>query len=272
MNRRLSSLVAVACIAGATFPRIARTQSPWLDHGAARALSLETVLPTFDAGTGASVVVIHAGGWTSVGPNLSLEGSVPVLLGSAETPPFPGESRTTIGNPYLGLRYATGPNTPTILFGVWAPLVSENAVLTSLLAAYGDFDRFEAYMPKTWSARLMVEETKRAAEQLFVAYQVGSTVTVPTRSGGETEAYANYGLAAGGDVALMRVVVGLTGRMILTEQADNIGDRTWHQLTVAATYRGGRIRPTFYLRLPLDGDSQAINTLAIGAGLAIPLQ
>lgn len=270
MNRIRNCLIVVAGLAaGAAAP--SRAQSPLLDPGAGSAVWLQLQRPSLEAD--ATTYLLDAGARLRLGARSQLVVQVPFVY-VAEDLPSPA-SRSLLGNPYIGLRQSAG-NTAFELGGR-VPVVSSsgNSEVPMVIGVLADFDQLEAYLPEvvTLYGRISGEMAPAAAQGVFARFRAGPTVFIPTGEGGDNvEVWADYHAVVGFRAPMVELAAGLTGRAVLTNaEGASIGERTVHQLTIGGTLRAARIRPTLFLRVPLDETLEDLKSV-IGVGVVIALR
>jgi len=157
-----------------------------------------------------------------------------------------------IGNPYIGVEGGQGGGNWFGEFGVRAPIMSETKVASALVGISSDLDRMEAFAPDVASVSAFGNFRSGGETGLRLRIRVGPLVDIPTKSGmGHAEAYAVYGVQAGVASRLVEIAGGLTGRMILTEEADN---RLTDQFVASLHLNLGRVEPGVDIRVPIDNE------------------
>ena len=185
------------------------------------------------------------------------------------------ESSSSIGNPYIGLRFegrGTGFR-PLVQLGVRLPAAPEDddAAAAQLIGMLTDYDRFEAFAPKMTTLSLMVGARTAGTSGPFARFLVGPAVMRPDE--GDTEVFLGYGVQAGVAIQRVTAAAAFTGRAWVTDgdECDDVGDCTIHQLTLSAGYRLGLVEPVAFVRVPLDEDLGDVLTSVIGLGLSVRL-
>jgi len=246
-------------------------QTPALAQGGAAVeglFRLEIMRPMLDE----APFVGEVGGWVIMPEAIYPLGrsrarfDLPISLGSGG-----GESGLHLGNPYLGIEAYTG-NT-TINFGVRVPLspIPDNPgeLLATDLALLADFERFEAYMPKLFSALIRVSGERRSSSGLLATGHFGGVFMASTE-GGDPEALLDYGAAIGVGGPRGRGTAGVDGRLVLTADGD-FGERSVHFFNLRFAYSASRLRPFGLLRVPLENDADPLNWV-LGLGVELLLR
>lgn len=265
---RVRSSAPFALLFVLAVPAAAQTGS-----GGGSALTLDLLRPAFDANSEPSTFVMYAGARLRLGPGLQFVGEVPLASAGERNPVFGGGgsgSGTMVGNPYLGLRWESGP-TSVLEIGLRAPFAARSRYAAST-AVLADFGRFEAFLPEVAAVRGAAIMTSPIGEALSVRLTFGGTVMFPTSSqSGDPEAFADYAAGLGlrsGALDLSALVV---GRAIVTEHSDTFGEATVHQLALGAAWRRSTVQPSLALRLPLDQDLDPLRfTAGVGVTIVLP--
>lgn len=249
-----------------SLPLAAAAQAPFLTTSEGPVVGLELVVPNYaPEGIGALSGQVYLSAAVPVTPDVRLVAELPY---SRFDPAGAGlDGATAFGNPYLGVQIGSG-GALTGRIGGRLPMSSagEDNSAPLELGAFGDFDRFEAFVPdaKSFGASLQVQQITSSG--IVGRFVLGpDLVDVPGQS---AEVYAAYGAQAGYERNGTAATVAVTGRALVTESG-SLADRTVHQLTLAASHRFGHVRPTLSLRLPLDDELGALVDYAIGFGVRI---
>jgi hypothetical protein len=171
--------------------------------------------------------------------------------GSKATQFSPSSSSTTVGNPWIGVEFPVAPEM-SIEAGVWAGLSSEedSHLPAAILGILDDFDRAEAWSPKTTTVRALLHYYGKPVERgIFTQFTIGASML--NHSGGGSSWLANYGLRVGNRGAAWSESLDFTGRASL-DDGGSFDERTIHQL--AATLEGARgpVRPRVSVKTYLD--------------------
>ena len=247
----MKRFLAVLCL----LPIFLQAQTEWIRHGDHISVGAEVFVPSFNAAgfTETSGFVAIASGRILIPGGSTLVLELPFMQSKQSySSPFGSSSlsKSSIGNPYLGMEFGTG--TTFFAFGLRPPLISvENA--SAAAAAYpGDFLHMERYAPKTLTIQLNFNANPTVADIVLLHFLAGPMIWFPTGSGSsKTEIFADYEIGAGVDLVQVRVGVGIAGRMILTE--DNIlpAQRAAHTLQIEAGTQFGPVHPGIFYRKPL---------------------
>lgn len=262
------TLCFVAALPLALAPPIsAAAQSIWLEPHDDRALQLEILKPELDGGDltfASSVFFVSLR--LSAGDVTTLVAELPIAY--AEEEGF-GESDATVGSPYLGAEFELSESQAFVELGVRLPLTK--AGLAATVGAFSDIvDRFEAFLDDIVSIHAGLNFRQAYDSGLSVRLRGAPALLVPTE-GGDAELFVLYSAQAWYTVDKTSLGGGVSGRILTTESDVDLGERTLHQLALAASVELGRYRPGVQLRLPLDEDLRGFVDLVVGLSLAFRL-
>ena len=257
--------------------RSAQGQTYWHDETANSTVRLDVVKP-FPKGDGTQLLsgAVFLSGSTRIGKTLRIEAELPMARAGFDAGSGTSESAVRLGNPYLGLTLQREGKPVAFQFGVRLPTASDPDTFigetANQMGILADFDRFEAFTPKVFTARAAVEVRHIMPDGIVFRAKLGPSLGVDTHSGNSGDAqelYADYGIRAGYEGPTVTATVGVTGRALITESDLNFGERTVHQLTGALELRRGRVRPSGLIRLPLDQDLRDMTGVIIGLGVTL---
>ena len=268
MTRTLRHLLAVALVAlpvGA-----AQAQTIWtpLDHRLTG--RIEWWHAHFKESTGAPS--------TSSGPfffsvafpidqRLALNFELPYARASVDDPFLGKYSDNTVGNPYFGLQVGSlvKPTSFVGELGVRLAATNENSFFSSTMAVLSEFERAEAFLPKT--------NTLSAAGNIVIRrptsgarIRVGVSELLASESNGGNNTLIDYGAQATTDVEQFRFGGALTGRYAASGSG-TFSERSNHFATGAASVALGGFRPGVSVRLPFDKEMRDIAPWTIGLSL-----
>lgn len=166
-----------------------------------------------------------------------------------------------IGSPYVGVETSRNPS--RLEAGIRLPLAGSGAgsfvgAATELVDRPGAFssNAFVANVAGTWG--------NVAPSGFLYRLRLGPRLLIPD-GGGDVEVLIDYGGVIGLQAARFGIEGGISGWAVVTEDVDDLGGATVHQVGVEA-YRhwsdGGRIG--VLLRLPLDGDASDVQEFSVG--------
>src|SRR5687768_13330965 len=194
-----------------------------------------------------------------IGDDLAFVGELPVATMSVDEGfLFGNETSTMIGNPYLGFETREVGDGGWFELGLRPPLASEEefAFLAGMAA---DVDRWEAFLPNAFFVRAAAHWRDDPREDGIGAdLRVAPAVWIP--EDGDTELFATYGAQVLFHSPQARGGVGLGGRWLVTEVEGDFGERSTHQLDLAADFLRGGVRPGLIVRIPLDDDGVFLGT------------
>lgn len=278
MKTLYSRLVMMLAAAGAAmiFPASSPAQSIWLDRSQDKMLALEILKPSFKGEENVSftTAAYFLSYRMPLSENVRFVGELPFAHGDfgRDVNFFflrfgPG---STFGNPYLGVEVQKQDSPLFAEFGVRAPLTSDNqlqAVTTGLVA---DFDRMEAFMPNTVPLTVMLNYRQKSTSGLTFRLRGGPSFLVGTEDGG-SQWLLGYSAQVGYETEPFSVNAGFTGRANLSEEG-NFGERSVHQLGLAANLGLGNVRPGIHFRMPLDQDTRDGLDYVVGINLGIQFE
>ena len=265
-NRLRSGAAALLALA---VPAVAlRAQSPfYLDHGSATAAWAQVQHPSFKNGSGFSAWLLDAGARIRLSPGAYILADVPLVTTSVSGASS-GEEGTLLGNPFLGIGFLSGGVRAEL--GMRPSIVTDNAPVASVLAgAVANIERMEAYA-QAWSFSADVSYALADASGLRFEVGGGPMLALP-KGGGTKPVYVNYRAGFGLEVSRVRFMSYLSGRWYVNDSGANFGQATVHQLTLAGTYVGRRVRPTVFVRVPLDQDLSDVLSTVLGLGVTLGL-
>lgn len=267
--RTLTLLVVTTLAGGAAL----HAQSPLIDPGPVSAVWLQLQRPSLEADV--SSLLLDGGAQFRLGARTFLVVRVPIAHVAEDLPA--GAKSTLIGNPYVGLRQRTGST--ELELGGRIPVVSDDgaAFAPASVGVIADFDQFEAYVPDvlTLYLRFAVAREPETGRGMTTRVRLGPTVFVPRTDdpSDETEVMLDYGFQAGYRTPAWEAGGALTGRFVVTNaDGADFGERTIHQLTLGASLRGPRVRPTAFVRIPLDEDASEGLVSVFGVGVVMDLR
>lgn len=251
----------------------ASAQSIWLDREHRPSVLVEIEFPTFDgADSNFPTWTWFAATRLPVGRTTSFVGELPYAHGSFGTG-LSKVSESTVGNPYLGLEWASHPTGPRLEFGVRVPLASEDKLIPFVVGYFTDVEREEAFVPDQVPVRLGIHYRHAPEASSRVAWDVRlvPSVWIKTKDGflAESEFFLGYGGTVRYEGDEVRVGGGLTGRWNVTGEAGDFGGNSVHQLDLAADFLGGAVRPGVQLKLPLDHDLTSVLDTVFGVSVTI---
>lgn len=124
-------------------------------------------------------------------------------------------------------------------------------------------------MPNTVPLTGMLNYRQKSATGLTFRLRGGPSFLMNT-SGGGSQWLLGYSAQLGYEARTFSASAGLTGRANLSEEG-NFGERSTHQLGLAANLGLGKVRPGVHIRLPLDQDTRESLNYVAGINLGILL-
>ena len=181
------------------------------------------------------------------------------------------EPETIIGNPYVGLEFRKPGSSVFTEIGGRIPVTPDDKFSASSIGGSADFDRLEAFASDLLAITGKINYHNKNASNLVIRLRGGPTVWIPTDEG-DTELLLDYSAQVGYEGQQVSVIGGLTGRLIVTEEDLDFGERTFHHLGASASLNLGTVSPGIHFRIPIDEDlSDSIDSV-LGLNLVFQLQ
>ena len=280
--RRLQSYAAVALCSSALIISGAGAQSIWQHSNGDNSAGLELLIPSFNGNLDSySGYILTLSGRYRISETNHLVVEVPfahgahtyqmfIFNGSGYVLTTVDEGRDVIGNPYIGLEFASPGSQFFGEVGARIPVTPEASFPASTVAVNGDIDRFEAYTPDIVQTSLAVNYNPKLASGLEFRLRFGPLFDVSLkRESGATELYLLYSEQVFYRNELIDVGLGFSGRTILTSPRTN--DRTIDVFEIAAKVHVGQFLPGGTVRFPLDQSLSSIVSQTYGFSLEVLL-
>ncbi|MGH7673644.1 MAG: hypothetical protein ACREMV_00100, partial [Gemmatimonadales bacterium] len=157
-------------------------------------------------------------------------------------------SGSTVGNPYLGVRFGATGDGAWGEFGLRAPLSSDEGegAQAALFGFLSDPARLEAFATNVTMLSGLAGYRSTSADGLVIEAGGGPAALIPTGDGGDVELVLHFLLRAGWDEGAVRILGGFSGVTLLTENVGGVAERTIDQFTVTADIGRGAARPQLY--------------------------
>lgn len=271
MRRSLLTFLSVAWLACLVLPAGVNAQSPWLVPRSDRAVHLEILKPSFDedwAEYTFTTFALFLSGRFAVGDNIVLVGELPFATVGVEVEGF-DESESTVGNIYLGAEFG-GTDSPAFgEFGVRLPLTKDTDYFGFEFMFMDVVDRWEAFIHEVASVHAATNFRYAAENGLGFRGRFAPVVWFDAGDAlaDDVEFFVLYSAQALFQGANVAVSGGFSGRLWVTVEDADLGERTLHQFVLAASYGLGRWWPGVQIRVPLDEDL----TEAIGPAFCLSL-
>ena len=267
-------LAAVVCLSTVTKP--AGAQARWMPRDGKQAVTLEFLQPSVESvNSGFPSAAIFLSGRFEVSPNFALVADLPYARHKSS---FLGtdingyvitveESGSTIGDPYLGFEAAPTALPIFMELGVRIPLVDGDQDLAQATGAYADVARWEAFYHKVISVQSAFNVGEVTPSNIEYRLRLSPVIAIPTESSLDPELFGVYSLQIGYHGKFARIGTGITGRVLITEDFGNLGQRSLNQLELHADVGSWAVRPGFDLHLPLDSWAEVI-PVVVGASVS----
>jgi hypothetical protein len=235
-------------------------------------MALQVLKPDFDGPdntsflTSMAVVSLRL----PVGPRVHFVAEVPLAHYGEDLPFAGGLSKNAFGNPYAGLEVRSPANRVFGELGLRLPAAPDNQA--SAVGAFTDLDRMDAFIEDIVPVTALLNYRYRGPTGLVARVRAGPSVWIDVGDGrSESELFLGYSGQLGYEGPMVSVSGGFSGLMIVTEEDLDVGERTLHQIGLALTGGGGRIRPGAQIRLPLDEDLNDLLDVVFGVSLTVAL-
>jgi len=249
-------------------------QSIWVNQGQGKVIAIEFLKPNFDGEDNSTFATsaIFLSGRFPISSEMIFVAELPFShIGSKDF----DESESSIGNPYIGVEIRKEGKPFFTELGLRPPLAPDDKDGAQSVGVVTDFDRAEAFGNKVFTITGKGNYYRKAASNMVVRLRVGPTLFLDTGNGnfvGETELLLDYNAQVGYEGAQISLLGGFTGRLVVTQEDSDFGERTIHQLGAAASLNLGTVRPGIHVRLPLDNDLKDTIDFVYGLNLGIHLE
>ena len=173
--------------------------------------------------------------------------------------------QTAIGNPYIGFEFGSRDTLRTVRplgrVGFRLPIASDEKGRAAGIGIETLYNSFESMIAKLWTIQVgmgvdLVSQTGLTGSVNF------DVATMIPNEGGDSEVLGNFGLTLTYASQGFSGSIGYAGRVWISEDDMESGERTVDQLGFEAGYRIGSVRPGAHFRLPLDeGWSEDIDNI-----------
>ncbi|MFQ5864518.1 MAG: hypothetical protein ACE5IW_04730 [bacterium] len=274
MKRRLlfAIIAAVSLINTLLFMVPLGAQSIWVDQSSHNSIAIEILKPHLDGDENFTFIssAWFLSGRFWLGENVVIMGELPLAYGALDENFGFDEDETIIGNPYIGLELRKQGSPVYAEIGGRIPLTPDDKFLAPTIGSYSDLDRLEAFASDVITLTAKMNYHQISASNLAFRIRGGPTFWINTGGNGDdSELLLDYSAQVGYEGERITVLGGLTGRLLVTEGDLDLGERTFHQLGVAASVGLGTVRPGVHLRFPIDEDSNDLIDFVLGFNLAI---
>lgn len=267
---RKSILLALVLLAAPASAR-AQTTVSMLDRFLV-GVSAQLQLPFLDDDVNAQL--LDLGARIYLGSHTNLMAEIPIIRATANGPLGGDLEAVRVANPYVGLRLFSEHHLVDV--GVRIPLVDSDDFedgLASIAGALSDWDRTEAWLGDYLPLRVQYTGflgQPRLADGLSTRLVIGPTLLIG-QDGADTELLANYGLALSHASPRREIQAAFTGVAFLTED-DDLSERTQHHLSLGITLRTTGVRPSAFIRIPLDAPVSDVLNFVLGMGIVADLR
>ncbi len=276
--------MAMVITAAWSLPALLTAQSIRLDGHQHPALALEILKPNFDdafflSNTTFPTSVMFLSLRYPLSARAAVVTELPFAHGGVEfsTGSDGGEnvSGSALGNPYLGLEIGGENSLFFAEIGARAPMTRINNLGTSIAVLAEFAERLEAFVPDYLPLIALANFQYRHHNGLSLRLRCGPSFWINTErqeNDDATEWFLLYSAQAGYETETVSVQGGANGRWFLSVGEGSFGERTVHELGLAASLGLGRAWPGVQFRLPLDADLKEILDFSFGFHIGIRLR
>ena len=180
------------------------------------------------------------------------------------------ESGSTIGKPYVGLELSSSDSPVFGELGVRVPLVNEDELDARALGLLTDVSRWEAFLPKAVFVQGAFNVREVTDSKVEYRLRLSPVVLIATDKDfypDGAELFGVYAWTIGYHGSFVRVGTGLSGRVLLSESAGNLGERSLNQFELHADIGSWSLRPAFEMKVPLGTLADTI-PVVLGASVS----
>jgi hypothetical protein len=162
------------------------------------------------------------------------------------------DGETAFGNLFLGLQ---GKDSTSPVFwevGVWFPTAPEDNQNALLVGFLSDLNRWEAFLSDVISPMIGVGYSKTGVSGTGARLRLAPSIFIPTEDGGDPEVFSFYSGHFTYQGPQAEFLAGLSGRIWLTVDDADLGERTFHQFDLALIFKAQQFRPGLTFLVPLD--------------------
>ena len=260
-------MVVGLLLVGAVLAPCAVAQTYFMYPGSGTSVSLEVYKPKSDIdGQNFMTSVFFLSGNFRATDRLFVRAELPIANADIEVESWLGTyeaTETLIGNPYVGVEFKTplpDDNHQLIArFGIRPPFATDDKQEAWAVGALTSFDRVEAFWPDCFSVCGGFGFTGTTASGVTFSTNVGGVLATPAEdynimfiSDVETEFLVDYDFSLWVPVSKLNLGFGASGRVLVTQDYLNLGERTMNQLCMAGNLELGQFRPGFHFRAPIN--------------------
>ena len=244
----------------------------WTDHNThdPGIISLESLIPAFNNILGvespSSTYEIYTR--FPVTNQISVIASLPVSHFESAGSVSGDISETSVGNPFLGVRFGTPSRGLNIEGGTRLPISSADGegLFTGQLIENYSLGRF---LPETTTINGVIRYTKNWDPGFFIRVGVGPDLLLPKE--GDTELTLTYYGQFIFSTGPLSLGAGFSGLTVTTSEDLTFGDRSLTDIGFLASLQFGRLRPGAHIRLPLDKEVNDFLDYIVGLNMGVVL-
>jgi len=208
------------------------------------------------------------------GENFGLKFELPVMHYAVQDyQGYSAESRTGVGNPYLGVEVGSARTGIQGEFGFRIPVVDRDNEAAQMGMLVDPVERLEAFTRDFLPIYAGLSYRYRSDNGLALMLRGVPVLWAYIGDGSsDNEIFLLHSAQIWYETEKVGVGAGFSGRLLATGDASGFGDRTLYQFGFFANYQFGNFMPGFQMRFPLDKDlkdSGLSPSYSLSVGLAI---
>lgn len=273
-SRILTPILAIGLVVAAVVP--AGGQSFWFDPDRGNSISLEILKTDFDrssADFSFTTAAFSLNGKIRVSDNTWFIGEMPFAHFDLDIPVGNYPAENAFGNPYLGIRTIFNNGKSAIEFGIRPPIAEEDNPDASIYGLYSDLDRFGAFIPNLFTAKVHLEFLQTEENGLFYRGRVGPTILIFTEDtgGDDFELLMHAGGRIGIQQQKIRAWAGVNSVTMITEDSFVGDDPIAFELALGVNLKLGQVEPGAFIRLPIITDYKDLVSSVFGLNVTVNL-
>ncbi|MEW6413142.1 MAG: hypothetical protein AB1483_11845 [Candidatus Zixiibacteriota bacterium] len=244
-------------------------QNYWMYPGEGTSVSLEVFKPKFEDWEGVELLtsVWLLSGRIKANERIALMVDLPISNADVDGSDW---DETLLANPYIGGEFEIGPINPKESFiarvGVRLPLASDDKYVASYVGMWTLYDRFEAFMPDLTTVIMGVGWSKALSDGV-AEFEANVNGAYMFPGDGDSELFGDYNIAVWFPVQTLKFGIGASGRIIVSEDDLDLGERTVHHARFAANLNTGSLKPGIQVQIPLEEGLSDIVDYSYGVSL-----
>lgn len=207
-----------------------------------------------------------------MGSKLNIVGSLPFASISGDEI----ESESGLGNIYVGLQYRLGSSAEkgfNLSMGAFLPTAPDDKPSAAVTGLYSNYLQLGKFLPNLLTITGNLGYHRIHSNGWMFGLELGPDILIPTKDeGGEEELFIHYGLSAGYRINAFDIKVEWAGIGIITEDAEDFGDRFVNMLAFGVVWNGSTIRPGIFYNIYLKKELRELVRGVIGIRVDVMLR